>query len=281
MKKYTDLPYVREFVRLCDIGDRQGFHERNGGNLSYHLTDAEIKASRPLLRGRKPGPWTDVDPKGDVAVPSLGGHWFLVTGSGKFFRNVSWDTEASVALCELDKAGAHYRVLWGLRDGGRPTSEFSSHLMNHEIKFRISGGKVRVIYHAHPVNLIAMTFIVPLKDRDFSRALWQIMTECPVIFPKGVGVVPWMVPGKGEIAKATSKLMEKYDIVVWAHHGLFCAGTTFDRAFGLMETVEKSAEIYMKVAATGKKRLSTITDAGIRKIIKAFGLEDFSTKFLR
>ena len=140
MKTYTDLPYVREFVRLCDIGDRQGFHERNGGNLSYHLSDAEIKASKPLLRGRKPGPWTDVDPKGDVAVPSLGGHWFLVTGSGKFFRNVSWDTEASVALCELDKAGAHYRVLWGLRDGGRPTSEFSSHLMNHEVKFRASGG---------------------------------------------------------------------------------------------------------------------------------------------
>jgi hypothetical protein len=45
--------------------------------------------------------------------------------------------------------------------------------------------------------------------------------------------------------------------------------------------VEKSAEIYMKVAATGKKRLSTITDGGIRKIIKAFGLSDFSTKFLR
>ena len=92
--------------------------------------------------------------------------------------------------------------------------------------------------------------------------------------------MPWMVPGKGEIAVATSKSMERYDIVVWAHHGLFCAGTTFDRAFGLMETVEKSAEIYMKVEATGKKRLSTITDAGMRTIAAEFGLKDFETAFL-
>ena len=189
MKKYTDLSYVREFVRLCDIGDRQGFHERNGGNMSYHLSGAEIEASKPFLKGRRPGPWTDVDPKGDVAVPDLGGHWFLVTGSGKFFRNVSWDTEASVALCELDKAGARYRVRWGLRDGGRPTSEFASHLMNHDVKFRVSGGAKRVIYHAHPANLIAMTYVVPLTDRAFTRTLWNTMTECPVIFPEGIGVV--------------------------------------------------------------------------------------------
>ena len=111
----------------------------------------------------------------------------------------------------FEKSGAHYRVLWGLRDGGRPTSEFSSHLMNHEIKFRLSGGKVRVIYHAHPANLIAMAYVVPLTDRAFTRSLWNTMTECPVIFPEGIGVVKWMVPGGREVAVATSKLMEKYN----------------------------------------------------------------------
>ena len=271
MKNYTDLPYVREFVRLCDIGDRQGFHERNGGNLSYHLSDAEIRASRPLLRGRRPGPWTDVDPKGDVAVPSLGGHWFLVTGSGKFFRNVSWDTEAGVALCELDKAGAHYRVLWGLRDGGRPTSEFSSHLMNHEVKFRASGGAMRVIYHAHPASLIAMTYVVPLTDRAFTRALWNTMTECPVIFPEGIGVVKWMVPGGREVAVATSKMMEKYNNVVWAHHGLFCAADTFDNAMGQMETIEKAARIVMMILSSGRKPLTGITSEGFLAIGKMYG----------
>ena len=279
MKSIPELPFVREFIRLCSIGDSLGFHERNGGNLSYHMTPAEASAASALLKGRPPCPWTDVDPKGDVAVPGLGGEWFLVTGSGKFFRNVAYDTEASVAICELDQAGAHYRVRWGLRDGGRPTSEFSSHLMNLEVKDRLTDGKVRVIYHAHPANLIAMTYVVPLKDRDFTRALWNTMTECPVIFPEGVGVVKWMVPGGREVAVATSKLMERYNNVVWAHHGLFCAADSFDNAMGQMETIEKAAKIYMLVLASGRKPLTGITSKDIVAIGKMYG-GDIPKRFL-
>ena len=273
--KILDMPCTKGFMQIAQDGVDKGWHEMNGGNLSYRLTDAETKNVRAVCKKPSSG-WTDLG----ESVPKLAGMFFMVTRTTGYMRNVKRTPEQAFGIVELDATGTQYRIWWGLSDGGRPTSEFPSHLKNHEVKM-LQNPDNRVIYHAHPVNLIAMTFIVPLKDKDFSRALWQIMTECPVIFPKGVGVVPWMVPGKGEIAQATSKLMEKYDIVVWAHHGLFCAGTTFDRAFGLMDTVEKSAEIYMKVAATGKKRLSTITDAGIRKIIKAFGLKDCTTKFLR
>lgn len=72
-------------------------------------------------------------------------------------------------------------------------------------------------------------------------------TECPVVFPDGVGVVPWMVPGGREIAVATSELMKKYDLAIWAHHGMFAAGEDFDLTFGLMHTAEKSAEILVKM----------------------------------
>ncbi len=273
--KILDMPCTKGFMQIAQDGVDKGWHEMNGGNLSYRLTDAEARNVKNVCKKPVSG-WTELG----ESVPKLAGEFFMVTRTTGYMRNVKRTPEQAFGIVELDATGTRYRIWWGLSDGGRPTSEFPSHLKNHEVK-KLQDPANRVIYHAHPVNLIAMTFIVPLKDRDFSRALWQIMTECPVIFPKGVGVVPWMVPGKGEIAKATSKLMETYDIVVWAHHGLFCAGTTFDRAFGLMDTVEKSAEIYMKVAATGKKRLSTITDAGIRKIIRAFGLKDFTTKFLK
>ena len=50
-----------------------------------------------------------------------------------------------------------------------------------------------------------MTYILPLTARDFTRALWKSATECPVVFPDGVGVVPWMVPGGRDIALATSE----------------------------------------------------------------------------
>ena len=115
-----------------------------------------------------------------------------------------------------------------------------------------------------------MTYILPLTARDFSRALWQSATECPVVFPGGVGVVPWMVPGGTEIAQATSRLMREYDAAVWAHHGLFVSGPDLDTAFGLMHTIEKAAEIYMKVISSGKAVMQTITDDDLRAIARDF-----------
>lgn len=100
--------------------------------------------------------------------------------------------------------------------------------MNHEVKKKLTNGKHRVIYHAHTTNTIALTFVLPLDDKVFTRELWESATECPVVFPDGVGVVPWMVPGRREIAVKTAELMKKYDVVIWAHHGMFCSGEDFD-----------------------------------------------------
>lgn len=37
-------------------------------------------------------------------------------------------------MIELDNKGDNYRIVWGLVNGGKPTSELPSHLMNHEVK---------------------------------------------------------------------------------------------------------------------------------------------------
>ncbi len=115
-----------------------------------------------------------------------------------------------------------------------------------------------MVYHAHTTNIIALTFVLPLEDRVFTRELWEMATECPVVFPAGVGVVPWMVPGGREIAVATSELMKKYDLAIWAHHGMFAAGEDFDLTFGLMHTAEKSAEILVKTLSMRPDKLQTI-----------------------
>ena len=56
--------------------------------------------------------------------------------------------------------------------------------------------------------------------------------------------------------------------VVWALHGLYGAGKTLDEAFGLVETVEKAATIYMLTA--GLKRVNTITDEQLKILAAAF-----------
>ena len=163
-------------------------------------------------------------------------------------------------------------------NGGRPTSELPSHLMNHEVKVKVNP-EYRVIYHAHTTNIIALTFVLPLRDEVFTRELWEMATECPVVFPSGIGVVPWMVPGGRDIAVATSELMKQYDLAIWAHHGMFAAGYDFDLTFGLMHTAEKSAEILVKMLSMRPDKLQTITADNCRDLAKDFHVE-LPEKFL-
>lgn len=262
--KITDAAFVQGFIRMCNDGWEQGWHERNGGNLSYRIKDEEIAQIRDALDFT--GAWLPIG----TTVPGLAGEFFFVTGSGKYFRNVILDPEDSICIIELDDKGENYRICWGLVNGGRPTSELPSHLMNHEVKKRVTGGAHRVIYHAHTTNVIALTFVLPLEDEVFTRELWEMATECPVVFPSGIGVVPWMVPGGRDIAVETSRLMEQYDAAIWAHHGMFCSGADFDLTFGLMHTIEKSAEILVKTLSMSPTKLQTISPQNFRDLAVDF-----------
>lgn len=255
---------MQDFIKMADDGYKQGWHERNGGNLSYRLKKGEVDAIRPRLY--RDTVWQPIG----TEVPGLAGEFFLVTGTGKYFRNIIVDPEACLAIIEIDESGSNYRIRWGLVEGGNPTSELPTHLMNHEVKKKLTDGRHRVIYHAHTTNTIALTFVLPLEDEVFTRELWEMATECPVVFPEGVGVIGWMVPGGREIAVATSKLMEKYNAVIWAHHGMFCSGETFDLTFGLMHTIEKSAEILIKVLSMVPQKRQTISPENFRKLEEGF-----------
>lgn len=264
--RILESKFVQGFIKMADDGFMQGWHERNGGNLSYRLKPEEVESIKPRLNA--PGSWTPIG----TSVPGLAEEYFLVTGSGKYFRNIKVDPEVCIAIIELDNKGENYRIRWGLVEGGVPTSELPSHLMNHEVKKRVTNGKHRVIYHAHTTNTIALTFVLPLNDEVFTRELWEMATECPVVFPEGVGVIGWMVPGGRDIAIETSRLMEKYNVAIWAHHGMFCSGEDFDLTFGLMHTVEKSAEILLKVLAVTPNKLQTIQPQNFRDLADGFHL---------
>lgn len=260
--KFLDAEFVKGFIRMADDGFKQGWHERNGGNLSYRAKPEEVEMVKENFSEKE---WQPIG----TTVPALGGEYFLVTGSGKFLRNVILNPEDSICMIELDEAGENYRIVWGLVNGGRPTSELPSHLMNLEVK-KLQDPKYRVVYHAHATNVIALTFVLPLDDKVFTRELWEMATECPVVFPDGVGIVPWMVPGGRDIAVATAELMKKYDLAIWAHHGVFAAGEDFDLTFGLMHTVEKSAEILVKVLSMSSEKRQTIQPDEFRQLAKDF-----------
>jgi rhamnulose-1-phosphate aldolase len=261
--KVLDAEFTKRFIRLCDEGYKKGWHERNGGNLSYRMKDEEIA----LIKGElnEATPWIKIG----ADVPTLANEYFMVKCTGAYMMNMMRNPEHNMGIIHLNEKGTEYKIVWGMEGGMHPTSELPSHLMNLAVLKKRTAGAFRIVYHCHPANLIALTFVLPLDSKTFSRELWTTMTECPIIFPAGVGVVPWMVPGGEEIAIATSKLVETYDVVVWAHHGVFVTGADFDSTWGLVDTVEKSSEILVKILSMGGRK-QTMSDEDLKALQKPY-----------
>ncbi len=263
MKDVLNAPFMVEMIRTTANMYAHGWDERNGGNISLLLNETEISAYLDPTRVLR------MIPTG-FAAPELEGRYFLVTGTGKYFKNVPYDPAANLGLVRLADGGRTAELLWGFTDGGRFTSEFPAHMMSHVA--RLAADPVnRVVMHCHPANLLAMTYVHTLDEREFTRTLWQMCTECIVVFPDGVNVLPWMLCGTNEIGQATAEKMRTARLVVWAQHGVYGAGRDLDETFGLIETAEKAAEIYMKIAHL--PRLNTITDAQMHQLEERFGVK--------
>ena len=165
--------------------------------------------------------------------------------------------------------GRNAQLLWGFTGGGKFTSEFPAHMMSHGARLAQDPDS-RVVMHCHPSNLLAMTYVHDLDSRAFTRTLWRMCTEGILVFPDGVNVLPWMLCGTNEIGAATAERMAGARLVVWAQHGIYGAGRSLDETFGLIETAEKAAEIYLKIAHL--PRLNTITDAQLRQLEQRYGV---------
>lgn len=265
--KVQDTNFFKDYVETAIHGDQLGWHERNGGNFTYWLTKNESQLIKDDLKETEE--WYEIGTK----VPYLADEHFLISGTGKYFHNMKKDPMNTMGIIKLNDTGEKYKICWGFKDGGKPTSELPTHLMNMEVRAKNTNDENRVIYHAHCTNVIAMTFLLPLKSEIFTRELWESMTECPVIFPEGVGVVEWMVPGGRDIAVKSSELMKEKNAIIWAHHGIFCSGKDFDSTFGLMHTIEKSSEIWIKVHSCSKEVLQTIPVEGFKKLAIDFGVK--------
>ena len=145
--KVLDSELMKRYARMAIDGFNQGWHERNGGNLSYRMKIEEIEQLRDDF---KEGEWRVIGwQKGDEsAFPGLAGEYFIVSGSGKYFRNIELDPEDNVCIIELNEKGNRYRIVWGLREGGMPTSELPTHLANLEV-LKARDPEMRVVYHCH------------------------------------------------------------------------------------------------------------------------------------
>lgn len=260
-KHILEAPFMQEAMEACHYFWQAGWGENHAGNLTYllsieeeaaYLSGAEVIASMPLT----------------FKAADLAQRCFLVTRSGAFFKRMKKYPERDFGIVRIKEDGMGIDLLWGLEGGGKPTSEFPAHLLCHSAR-RGKDPANRLVLHCHPTYTIAMTFKHTLDEAAFTKTLWQLNSECILVFPEGVGLLPWMVCGEGAIGPATAKKMEEFRVVVWPHHGIFACGKSIDEAVGLIETVEKNALVYMISGGTFRQ---SITTEQLKSLAAAFGL---------
>jgi rhamnulose-1-phosphate aldolase len=134
--------FMRAMIKATSDMWLKGWNERNGGNISLRLLPEDLLPFRHCLKGEREFPIGE-------NIPELSGQCFLVTGTGKYFRNVQLDPEENLGLVQVGLDGASVRILWGYSDGCTPTSELSAHLKSHRARQRVTQGRSRVIMHCH------------------------------------------------------------------------------------------------------------------------------------
>ena len=221
---------------------QKGWAERNGGNITINITDLvddEIRAMKPIC---------DVVPIGRI-LPNLKGCYFFCKGTNKRMRDLArWPMENGSVIRILDDCSSYVIIA---DNPVKPTSELASHLSMHNYLIG-KGSNYKAALHTHPIDLIAMTHNPAFLEKDkLTYLLWSMIPETRAFCPRGLGIIPYAMPSSFALADATIKELEEYDVVMWEKHGVSAVGENIMEAFDMVDTLSKSAQIYLTAKSMG------------------------------
>jgi rhamnulose-1-phosphate aldolase len=260
-----NLPSIKNLIRTTEAMWAKGWNEKNGGNISLRVDNDELSLYIDFGEHLRS---FDLE----TPIPKLAHQNFMITGKGKYFRNIVAYPKESLGLIRINHDGTKYHLLWGFIDGAEPTRDLLSHLECHLLRQELTKKNDKAIIHCHTPNLIALSSMFNLDTATLTRALWETISEASICLAHGIGYLPWMILGSTEISDATAQLMRTHPIVLWAHHGVFAAGKSIDQAFGTIEAAEKAAEILIKIVGR-KKAINYIKIENIIGQAKQFNIE--------
>ena len=241
---------------------QKGWAERNGGNIVVNITDSVDEALRemPAISERRP----------IGSMPHLSGCWFYCKGTGRRMRDLARDPMANGSVIRISPTGEFYEIVADAPLA--PTSELPSHLAVHEYLLA-KGSPYRASLHTHPTELVALTHNRKWLEKDAAtKMLWSMIPETRAFCPRGLGIVPYMLPSSRELATATIRVIEEdYDVVMWEKHGVFAIDTDIENAFDQVDVLNKAAQIYIAARNMGFEP-DGMTDAQMHELGIAFGL---------
>ena len=260
---------VNQVAEVASYLWQKGWAERNGGNIVVNVTDQ--LSSFPLLRGAVgiKNPLPDPIPIG-TTLPHLKGCYFYCKGTNRRMRDLAhWPMQNGSIIRILDDC-AHYEIL--ADNPVMPTSELPSHLSVHNYLIG-KGSPYKASLHTHPIELVAMTHHRPVLEKDvLTKILWSMIPETRAFCPKGLGIVPYLLPSSVALGEATLKTIdEDYDVVMWEKHGVFAVDTDIMSAFDQVDVLNKAAQIYMSAHSMGFEP-EGMSEAQMQELAETFGL---------
>lgn len=284
--KYTVLPYLSPFTyqlfymsildnrpalakavgQVAEVAGylwQKGWAERNGGNITVNITeyiDDEIKAMPAI---------SEVKPIG-TTLPHLKGCYFYCKGTNMRMRDLArWPMDNGSIIRIMDDCASYVIIA---DNPVRPTSELPSHLSVHNYLLA-KGSPYRASLHTHPIELVALTHNKKFMEKDVAtRMLWSMIPETKAFCPRGLGMVPYMLPSSVELADATIKAIDDdYDVVMWEKHGVFAVDVDIMAAFDQVDVLNKSADIYIAAKNMGFEP-DGMSDAQMKELSDVFGL---------
>ena len=241
---------------------QKGWAERNGGNITVNITehiDDEIR-TMPAI--------SDVFQIGTV-LPNLKGCYFYCKGTNMRMRDLARRPMENGSIIRILEDCASYVII--ADNVVKPTSELPSHLSVHNYLIE-KGSPYKASVHTHPIELVAMSHNPKYLEKDVAtKLLWSMIPETKAFCPRGLGIVPYTLPGSVELADATIAELADYDVVMWEKHGIFAVDTDVMQAFDQIDVLNKSALIYIAAKSMGFEP-EGMSDEQMREMSVAFNL---------
>lgn len=242
---------------------QKGWAERNGGNITINITEYVDEAMKAL-------PAIDAPRSIGKTLSHLKGCWFYCKGTGKRMRDLSREPMANGSIIRIMDDCARYEIVADAVVA--PTSELPSHLAVHDYLLA-KGSPYRASLHTHPIELVALTHSKKWMEKDVAtRMLWSMIPETKAFCPRGLGMVPYLLPSSVELADATLRTLDEgYDVVMWEKHGVFAVDTDIMSAFDQVDVLNKSALIYIAARNMGFEP-EGMSEAQMKEMSVAFNL---------
>ena len=263
---YTRPALQAEIEKVAEVAGylwQKGWAERNGGNITINVTEYVDDAMRalPAISEERPIGKT---------LPHLAGCWFYCKGTGRRMRDLAREPMANGAIIRILPGCDSYEIVADAPVA--PTSELPSHLAVHDYLLA-KGSPYRASLHTHPIELVALTHSRKWLEKDAAtHLLWSMIPETRAFCPRGLGIVPYMMPSSVALAEATIQAIdEDYDVVMWEKHGVFAVDNDILDAFDQVDVLNKAAQIYISAKNMGFEP-DGMTDAQMQELSEAFHL---------